>query len=68
MSDSLIELVRRALGRTTPLTSPPTPPSIPDSVARLVPKDADLVELFAKSAVAANFRLEKSPNPKSAPI
>jgi L-lactate dehydrogenase complex protein LldG len=67
MSDPLIELVRRALGRTTPLTAPPTPPTIPDSVARLVPKDADLVEFFAKSAIAANFRLEKIPQSEICP-
>jgi L-lactate dehydrogenase complex protein LldG len=59
MSDPMIEAVRRALGRKRPLPSPPTPPSIPDAVARLVARDADLVDVFAKSADAAHFHLER---------
>lgn len=58
MSDPMIELVRRALGRTRPLAEAPTPPEIPDSVARLVSRDANLADVFAKSAVAAHFHLE----------
>src|ERR1700728_841971 len=58
MSDPMIETVRRALGRTRPLAAAPTPPAIPDCVGRLGPKDADLAQVFAKSAVAAHFHLE----------
>ena len=59
MPDSMIEIIRRALGRTKPLATPPTPPSIPDSVARLVAKDGNLIDLFAKSAADAHFQLAR---------
>jgi L-lactate dehydrogenase complex protein LldG len=59
MPESMIEIIRRALGRTEPLASPPTPPSIPDSVARLVAKDGNLIELFIKSAADAHFQLAR---------
>ncbi|MGD0541894.1 MAG: lactate utilization protein [Tepidisphaeraceae bacterium] len=55
----MIERVRKALGRSQPLKNPPIPPEIPDSIARLAPRDGDLVDLFAKSAAAANFHLER---------
>jgi len=61
MPDPMLEKVRKALGRSRPLANPPTPPQIPDSVARLAAKDANLVELFAKSAVQANFLFEEVP-------
>jgi L-lactate dehydrogenase complex protein LldG len=59
MPESMIEIIRRALARTEPLASPPTPPSIPDSVARLVAKDGNLIELFIKSAADAHFQLAR---------
>ncbi|MGD0770941.1 MAG: lactate utilization protein [Tepidisphaeraceae bacterium] len=61
MPDPMIEKVRKALGRSRPLENPPTPPQIPDSIARLAAKDADLVDLFAKSAVGAKFLFEQVP-------
>jgi L-lactate dehydrogenase complex protein LldG len=59
MPDPMIEIIRRALGRSEPLTSPPTPPPIPDSVARLVAKDGNLIDLFIKSAADAHFQLAR---------
>ncbi|HEX4055873.1 MAG TPA: lactate utilization protein [Tepidisphaeraceae bacterium] len=56
----MIERVRRALGRSQPLKDPPSPPEISDSVARLAPRDANLVDLFAASAVAAKFHLDQA--------
>ena len=46
----VIDKVRRALGRTVPLTTPPTPPAIEEPVTRLVYSDLGLPELFAKRA------------------
>jgi L-lactate dehydrogenase complex protein LldG len=42
--------VRRALGRTTPLTEPPVPPAIDEPITRLVHSDIGLPELFARRA------------------
>jgi L-lactate utilization protein LutC len=46
----VIERVRRALGRTAPLATPPVPPAIEEPVTRLVYSDLGLPELFAKRA------------------
>lgn len=59
MPESMIEIIRRALGRTGPLAIAPTPPEIQDSVARLVAKDGNLVDLFIKSAADAHFQLAR---------
>jgi L-lactate utilization protein LutC len=59
MPDPLIESVRRALGRTGPLSAPPVPPEIPDSVARLSPRDGNLSERFAKKAIEAKLIVEQ---------
>ena len=59
MPDPMIEIIRRALSRTQPLATPPTPPLIPDSVARLAAKDANLIDLFIKSATEARFQLAR---------
>jgi L-lactate dehydrogenase complex protein LldG len=56
MPESMIEIIRRALGRSQPLANPPTPPAISDSVVRLVARDGDLIDLFAKSAADAHFQ------------
>lgn len=42
--------IRRALGRSAPLASPPTPPPINEPVVRLVHTDFGLSELFARMA------------------
>jgi L-lactate dehydrogenase complex protein LldG len=49
-SDSVMDAVRRALGRTTRLNSVPPPPAIPDAIARLAQPGVDLPQLFAKNA------------------
>jgi L-lactate dehydrogenase complex protein LldG len=49
-TDPVIEKVRRALGRVSPLTTPPTPPAIEEPVARLVYSAIGLPELFQKRA------------------
>lgn len=51
-SNSVIEKVRIALGRTTPLATPPVPPKINEPVARLVHSDIGLPELFTTRAEA----------------
>ena len=49
-SDTVLDRVRRALGRTGPLLEPPTPPAIDEPITRLVHTDIGLPELFAKRA------------------
>ncbi|MGB7158250.1 MAG: LUD domain-containing protein [Tepidisphaeraceae bacterium] len=49
-SSTVIEKVRKALGRTGPLTTPPVPPPIDESITRLVHSDIGLAELFMKRA------------------
>jgi L-lactate dehydrogenase complex protein LldG len=48
--NTVLERVRRALGRTEPLKTPPIPPEIREPVARLVHSDIGLPELFVKRA------------------
>jgi L-lactate utilization protein LutC len=55
----MIEVIRRALGRTTPLQQPPTPPEIPDSIARLSSREGDIPQRFAKNAADAKFLIEQ---------
>jgi L-lactate dehydrogenase complex protein LldG len=57
MNDPMIDIVRKALGRTEALANPPKPPEIPDAIARLVPKDANFVERFVESAIAAKMQV-----------
>lgn len=47
---NVIESVRRALGRTQRLTTPPVPPEIDEPITRLVHSDVGLPELLAKVA------------------
>jgi len=63
-SINVIEKVRRALGRTTPLTTPPAPPVIDEPTARLVYSAIGLPELFMKRAsdmkmLVENVRIEE---------
>jgi len=46
----VIDKVRRALGRTAPLSTPPGPPAIPEPLTRLVHTDLGLPGLVAKRA------------------
>jgi L-lactate dehydrogenase complex protein LldG len=50
--DTVLQKVRRALGRTSPLSELPVPPVIPQGIARLVSHDADLPAVFLKAATA----------------
>ncbi len=58
LSGSVMDRVRKALGRTQPLTSPPAPPKILEPVARLVHSDIGLPELFASRAAANKMHPE----------
>jgi L-lactate dehydrogenase complex protein LldG len=49
-SDTVMQRVRRALGRTGPRESPPIPPTLDEPVVRLVSSDIGLVDLFTKRA------------------
>jgi L-lactate utilization protein LutC len=59
MPDPMIERVRKALGRSQPLSGPPVAPRIPDAIARLAPRDGNLLDLFVKSAIDVKFKLEQ---------
>lgn len=51
MTDSnVLSAVRRALGRSGPLSAPPAPPAIDEHIARLVYSEIGLPELFQKRA------------------
>lgn len=49
-STDVIAAVRRALGRTAPLSAPPVPPEIDEPITRLVHSEVGLPELLAKVA------------------
>lgn len=49
-SVSILDKVRRALGRTRPLSAAPTPPEIDEPITRLVHTDIGLPQLFARKA------------------
>jgi L-lactate dehydrogenase complex protein LldG len=46
---NVIDAVRKALGRTAPLTAAPVPPAISEPLTRLVHSDVGLPELLAKT-------------------
>ncbi len=48
----VLSKVRRALGRSGPLTTPPIPPAIDEPLTRLVHSEIGLPELFTKTARA----------------
>jgi len=57
-SDDVLARVRRALGRTAPLSEPPLPPSIDEPIARLVFSDIGLPELFHQRATEMKMLVE----------
>jgi L-lactate dehydrogenase complex protein LldG len=57
-AQTVIEKVRRALGRTTTPAQVPAPPAIPDTVARLVHSNIGLAELFETRAVKQHMIAE----------
>jgi L-lactate dehydrogenase complex protein LldG len=52
------EKIRRALGRSRPLSAVPPSPSDPP-ITRLVERDADLKDRFTRTARQANFEVEQ---------
>jgi L-lactate dehydrogenase complex protein LldG len=54
----VIERVRKALGRTGPLATPPIPPAIDEPMARLVYSEIGLPELFQKRAIDMKMLVE----------
>lgn len=46
---NVLDAVRKALGRTAPLTAPPVPPAIDEPITRLVHSEVGLPELLAKT-------------------
>jgi L-lactate utilization protein LutC len=58
MENTVITAVRKALGRTEPLSAPPVPPAIDEHVARLVFSDIGLPELFCKRASEMKMYVE----------
>jgi L-lactate dehydrogenase complex protein LldG len=54
---TVLEKVRRAIGRDKPLAQPPVPPAIDEPITRLVHTDIGLPELFAKRATEMKMKL-----------
>ena len=57
-AETVIEKVRRALGRTATPAQVPAPPEIPDTVARLVHSTIGLAELFETRAIKQHMIAE----------
>ncbi len=57
-TDSVIESVRRALGRNEPLAAAPIPPAINEPLVRLVHSNIGLPELFVDRAKANKMGVE----------
>ncbi|HEX8524615.1 MAG TPA: LUD domain-containing protein [Tepidisphaeraceae bacterium] len=57
--ETVLDRVRKALGRPNGQAHAPTPPHIDSAVARLVSHDADLVEVFSKQATAMKMKLSR---------
>ncbi len=55
---TVLDSVRRALGRKRPLAQPPVPPEIPEPITRLVHSDIGLSELFQRTAAANTIEVE----------
>src|SRR4051794_6328606 len=55
---SVMERVRKALGRSGPLATPPVPPEIKEPVTRLVHSEIGLPELFAKRAAVNKMHVD----------
>lgn len=55
----VIEAVRRALGRSSPLADAPVPPVIDERITRLVHTDLGLPELFARIAEQNKMGVER---------
>jgi L-lactate utilization protein LutC len=56
-ASEVLDRVRRALGRTAPLTTPPVPPEIEEPLVRLVHSPIGLADLFNKRAAEQKMRV-----------
>lgn len=57
-TNPVLDKVRRALGRTAPLSEPPVPPPIEEPVVRLVHSPIGLAELFEQRAIKQHMVAE----------
>jgi L-lactate dehydrogenase complex protein LldG len=57
-ASSVMDKVRAALGRSSPLSAPPIPPRLDEPLIRLVHSDFGLPELFARRAAAAKIDVQ----------
>ena len=55
---TVLDAVRKALGRSQPLDEPPRPPALIHGITRLVRADAALADLFAARARASKIEVE----------
>jgi L-lactate dehydrogenase complex protein LldG len=56
--DSVLDRVRKALGRTGPMSAPPVPPTIVEHVTRLVHSVIGLPELFSRRAAENKMHVD----------
>lgn len=56
---NVLQKVRRSLGRSAPLSTPPIPPMLDEPLIRLVLSDIGLPELFAKKAEENKIAVER---------
>ncbi len=61
---TVLDKVRRALGRSRPLEHAPTPPVIDESIARLVHGGADLSDVFVRQAAAMKMKAGRASREK----
>lgn len=57
---AFLDRISRALGRTGPTVQPPPAPLVDEGVVRLVPRSADLLGVFASTAVAAGMVVHRT--------
>jgi L-lactate dehydrogenase complex protein LldG len=57
--DQMLSTIRKALGRSGPLTTPPAPPAIDDALIRVTPAGGDLVTAWDKNASAVGMFIRR---------
>jgi L-lactate dehydrogenase complex protein LldG len=57
--ESFLSRLHKPLGRTSTITNVPTPPEVDESIARLVQPDADLFDVFCKTAAATGMTVHQ---------
>ena len=58
-AETVIDRVRRSLGRTGPAATLPVPPPLPDALVRLVRGDEDLAAVFERKASALKMLVQR---------